>query len=168
MTASGIAAWYGAFIASVVLVWDVVKWRKDGPRIKAEARAGWRTMGMDEFEGKDVTSVKATNIGSRATMLTSFGMYWFHAGVSVRNRAKAKAFIIQPSTFGPGQVPKKIEPGDVWHGLVTESESYKSMQNEGGKFFIALRFSHIAKEVLVPVQVTANKAMHATREDARA
>ncbi len=38
MTITSVAAWWGALVATAVAVWDVVKWRKRGPRLKIQVR----------------------------------------------------------------------------------------------------------------------------------
>jgi hypothetical protein len=75
MTASDYAAWYGAVVATLVFTWDLIKWRRSGPQIKAEAHASWRSFGVDEIEGDNLTVVKATNVGDRPTTISSFGLY---------------------------------------------------------------------------------------------
>lgn len=159
MSPSDYAAWYGAVVATVVLVWDYVKWKKSGPLIKAEARAGWRTSGFDANDGEDVTFLKATNTGDRATTLTSWGLYWYLAGVELYDKSKRKAFIIKGGVGGTGVVPTKLEPGDVWSGASKETADFKQLLATG-KCFMALGFSHSEDEVLV--EVIANKALQPT------
>jgi hypothetical protein len=54
MGATGLAAWWGAIVATGVAIWDFVKWkRRNTPRLKIEARQNED----DEFV------VKIANIG---------------------------------------------------------------------------------------------------------
>ena len=156
MTASDYAAWYGAVVATALLIWDIVKWTKAGPQIKAEARAGWRTFGFEEEDGHDVTFVKATNIGDRPTTITSWGLYWQPTGVSKHDKKQWKAFIIKGGLVGSGEIPKKLEPGDVWTGISKETDEFRHML-VNGKLFIALGFSHAEKETIV--EVITNNAL---------
>lgn len=158
MNPSDYAAWYAAIVATAVLIWDVVKWKRGGPQIKAEVFAGWESYGIPETEGKELSLVKATNIGDRPTTLTSWGMYWYPPGVSTKKKEARKSFIVKGGLAGLGQVPKKLEPGDVWSGIATEDEQYKEMLSTG-QLFMALGFSHSDKEVLVPVKKSANTAV---------
>ena len=157
MTPSDYAAWYAAVVATGVLIWDVVKWKKGGPQIKAEAFAGWESYGVSEMEGKSLTLVKATNVGDLPTTLSSWGMYWYPEGVSVKKKEARKAFVMQGGLAGLGQVPKKLEPGDVWSGVASEDDQYNDMLRTG-QLFMALGFSHTDKEILVSVKKSANAA----------
>jgi len=40
MSMSEYAAWYGALVATTLLIWDVIKWVKAGPSIKATVSTG--------------------------------------------------------------------------------------------------------------------------------
>jgi len=157
MNASDYAAWYAAIVATLVFVWDLFKWKKGGPQIKAEAHSGWKSFGISELEDDSLTVVKATNIGDRPTTIGSFGMYWYPEGVSVKDKTKRKAFVIKSGLAGLGVVPKKIEPGDVWQGFAKENEQFNKMLAEG-TVYIALGFSHTDEELLV--EVTANNAVN--------
>jgi hypothetical protein len=163
MSASDYAAWYAAIVATLVLIWDFIKWKKSGPQIKAEAFSGWKSFGIDELEADSITVVKATNIGDRPTTISSFGMYWYPKGVSVKDKVKRKAFIIKSGLAGLGEVPKKVDPGDVWQGLAKENEEFDKMLTEG-TVYIALGFSHTDKEFLV--KVTANNALNKSTQKA--
>jgi hypothetical protein len=159
MTPSDYAAWYGAVVGTAVLAWDYVKWRKSGPQVRAEAFSGWRSFNIEETEGLDLTLVKATNKGDRATTVTSWGLYWYPSGPRLFNKRKRKSFIVRRGLAGTGEIPKRLEPGEVWAGVSKEDEQFKKMLMEG-KLYIALGFSHADKEVLV--RVKANKALQPT------
>lgn len=160
MSASDYAAWYAAFVVTAVLIWDVVKWKKAGPQIKGEARSGWRSYGIAETEGKDLTIVKATNTGDRPTTLTSWGMYWYPKEASLKDKKARKSFIIKGGLAGLGKVPQKIEPGDEWQGLIEENEEYQDKLTTG-RLFVALGFSHTEKEVLIEIILSANTSPEA-------
>ena len=40
-----LANWWGAFIATLVLVWDMYKWKHSGPIINVSASPGIKTVG---------------------------------------------------------------------------------------------------------------------------
>jgi hypothetical protein len=37
MQASDIAAWWGAIVATAILFWDIIKWKKSGVTVKVKA-----------------------------------------------------------------------------------------------------------------------------------
>ncbi len=164
MDASNYAAWYAAVVATAILIWDVFKWKKTGAQIKAEARAGWRSYGIAETEGQDLTFVNVANVGDRPTTITSMGMYWYPPGVSFRDKTKRKGFVIAGGLAGLGQIPTKIEPGDVWKGLIEENDKFNQMLNSG-RLVVALGFSHTDVEELVEIELSANNALQPTAEN---
>src|SRR5262245_31722316 len=78
-------------------------------------------------------------------------MYWYPEGISSRQKDQRKSFMVQGGLAGIGQVPKKIEPGDVWSGVMKETPDYDEM-HKTGRVVMALGFSHLEKEVLVEVK----------------
>jgi hypothetical protein len=52
MSGTDIAAWWGAVIATAVLIWDIYKWRTAGPRIALDVRSGMKFLN-DPARGKD-------------------------------------------------------------------------------------------------------------------
>lgn len=156
MTPSDYAAWYAALVATLVLIWDAVKWKREGPRVKGEARASWKSIGIAETEGKTITSVKVTNVGNLPTTLTSWGIYWQPPGVSKRDRKNWKAFVVKSGVAELGQVPHMLPPGEVWQGIVTEDDEYRTMLAQGGTMYVALGFSHAEEELLLKVKLSAS------------
>jgi len=157
MSASDIAAWYAAIIATAILIWDVIKFKKSGPQLRGEAHAGWESYGIAETEDDDLTIVKVTNTGDRPTTLTSWGLYWYPAGASLNDSKSRKAFVIQGGLAGLGKIPTKLEPGDEWTGLIKENDEYENMFIEG-TLLIGLGFSHTDEEFKIKVEKSANKA----------
>lgn len=153
MDASDYAAWYGALIATTVLVWDVIKWKSAGPVIVGDAHAGWESYGIQQTEGLALTTVRLTNNGGRPTTLVSWGMYWYPAGASLDDKKARHAFLVQGGLAGTGKVPCKIESGDVWNGLIKENEKFHRMQREGTLVF-GFGFSHQVEEVLVKIEAS--------------
>ncbi len=156
MSASELAAWYAAIVATAVLAWDVVKYQRSGPQIKGDAKANWESYGISETEGDSLTFVKITNTGDRPTTLVSWGLYWYPAGTSLSDKKTRKSFIVKGGLAGQGKVPQKIEPGEVWTGVMKENEEYEQMLSEG-TLMVGLGFSHVEEEVLLKVTKSANK-----------
>ena len=162
MNASDYAAWYAAVVATLVLIWDVVKWRKGGPQIRAKARAGWRSFNIPSLEGQDLTIVTVTNVGDRATTITHMGFHWVPSNVSIKDKEKRKSFIVPGGLGGFGEIPKKIEPGEIWTGLINENVEFKKML-VSGKSVVMLAFSHSEEEVLVDIEGPDNNSLNRTR-----
>jgi hypothetical protein len=48
------------------------------------------------------------------------GMHWYPAGSSLNEKAQ-KPFVIKGGLAGQGKIPAKIEPGEVWSGIMKEA-----------------------------------------------
>lgn len=154
MTIAEIAAWYAATVSTTVLVWDVIKWSRTGPRINAVAYAGWESYGIPETDGQTLLFVKLTNVGDRATTLTSWGMYWYPKSGRLIAKNRLKSFVVPGGLAGLGEIPKKLDPGDVWTGVARETPDYNEAR-KAGRVVIALGFSHQEKEIQIELNSSA-------------
>jgi len=144
---SDYAAWYAALIATFVFLWDIIKWKKSGPQIKATARSGYRSFGDPETEGKRLILVIATNIGDRATTLTAMGFRWYPKKSLWRNKRKGKLFIVR----GTGQIPANIKPGDEWSSSIPENGEHPELYSTGC-LMVVLSFTHLNKDIHLKVK----------------
>ena len=53
-----------------------------------------------------------------------------------------------------GQIPKKLDPGDVWIGVMKETPDYNEARKVG-RVVVALGFSHREKEILIELKKSA-------------
>lgn len=144
-------AWYAAFVATAVLLWDIVKYYRSGPQISGEARAGMESYGIPDTEGKSLTTVRLTNTGDRPTTLLSWGFYYYPAGASLDDKESRQSFIVKGGLAGVGELPKKLGPGDIWDGVMLENGNYDQMLDDGTLMF-GFGFSHTQQEVLIKIQ----------------
>lgn len=150
MTATEVAAWYAAFIATVVLAWDVYKWKRTGPRITGTAYAGWRAIGYPEMEGRDLIYVNIANAGDQPTTLGQWGMVWKPPRKLLWGKKKVESFLAKGGPGDLGRVPKRLEPGDTWQGVGTQTKELDKLLSSG-RFYIWLQFSHKSKPVLIRI-----------------
>jgi hypothetical protein len=67
---------YGAVVATIVLLWDGVKWYADHQaRLDVHLATGMRSYNIPELEGKDLMVLRATNMSNRATTITHMTMH---------------------------------------------------------------------------------------------
>jgi len=150
MSASDYAAWYAAIVATIVLVWDVIKFRFSGPVITGEAKANWESYGIPETEGHSLTILKISNNGGRPTTINSWGMYWYPAGSNLKSAKGRRGFVIRGGLAGVGKIPSIIRPGEEWSGIMMEDEEFNRLF-ENGTILMAVGFSHSKKETFVKV-----------------
>lgn len=129
MSSTEIAAWWGATIASAVLLWDIYKWKKQGPRLVMRISPNMQVWGDPSREGKTWVSVTVSNVGDRPTTIKGVGMEYYTGWLTrLRNRAKTAAVFPNPSDGFP--LPRILNPGDEWCGLIPQQRIDKNMDME--------------------------------------
>jgi hypothetical protein len=127
MKASDAAAWWGAVVATIVLLWDIYKWKTTGPRLVVKAVPGMQELG-DRTE-KKLISVEVTNRGDRPTTLTHLAFIGY---TSLWNRLRRKrsakvGFVPRPGGTQP--FPYQLPSGDRWLGFA-EQDAIKAYHKE--------------------------------------
>lgn len=118
MDASELAAWWGAVIATLVLVWDLFKWLRSGPRL--DLRVEWRRevprRGEEHYGNalRWTLTIEVANVGDAPTTLTRLEV-WHHPTLLSRfmRRGSKPYFLEQPRSL-----PYLLGPGEVWRGVV--------------------------------------------------
>ena len=131
MSATDIAAWWGAGIATIVVLWDVFKWwqgRATQLRITASPNMQEFVPGAGLQDGKFV-SVEINNVGDRTTTLTSFGGFHYKSWWQKRRDKVTQAFVILEPT--PGVIPHELAPGQMWRGRMQQTEQIEDWSRRG-------------------------------------
>ena len=119
MTPSVIAAWWGAIIASIVLLWDVYKWNTQGPKLVMRLSPNMLVVGDSLREGETWVSITVSNIGDRPTTIKGVGMEYYSGWLNrFRNSAEKAAVFPNPNDGFP--LPRVLNPGDEWIGLIPQ------------------------------------------------
>jgi len=130
VTLTEIAAWWGAIMATVVFLWDIIKWLHLGPRVQMDSSTNMEFIGDSAKKGKKFVTVKVTNNGTQATTLINLGMFyytnWFNRLI---NRQNKSMIVMSPGASYP--IPHALEPGKVWDGIIDQNEEIEKMGEEG-------------------------------------
>lgn len=119
MTSTEIAAWWGAILASLVLFWDVYKWKRQGPKLVMRLSPNIHVYGDPRRENKIWISITVTNIGDRPTTIKGVGMEFYASWLQrLRNRVKEAAIFTYPNYDLP--LPRVLNSGDEWRGLIPQ------------------------------------------------
>jgi hypothetical protein len=145
MSSTDIAAWWGAIVASLVLLWDVYKWTVEGPRLTMRLSPNMKVLGYPSREGKTWVSVTVANVGNRPTTIKGVGMEYYANWFSrLRNRAEKTAVFPNPSDGFP--LPRVLNPGEEWLGLIPQERLDKGVNfvemSRTGHLMIWLSQSH--------------------------
>lgn len=144
-----LAAWWGALIATIVLLFDCYKWAISGPRIRCDSKYGWKI--MVEGDNNEYIFFSVTNTGDCPTTITKqFALYWPNRIKRYFCKSK-KQFYIKGGLYGMGEIPMIIKPGEVWNGLGQINDDIRSLMNKGGYLFLSLEFSHRRRPYLFKV-----------------
>ena len=131
MSATDIAAWWGAGIATVVVIWDVFKWwqgRATELRINASPNMQEVIPGVGLQDGTFVF-VEITNIGDRTTTLTNLCGFHYISWWHKRFNRRTQAFVIPDPA--PGVIPHQLDPGQRWTGRFTQTEEIEGWSRKG-------------------------------------
>ncbi len=159
MSASQIAAWWGAIIATLVLGWDVFKWKQTGrPRLRLTASPGMKPSGSvpNVDPNKTYIAIEVVNVGDRKTELTHVtGIYYRSRLQRLRGRNERAFFVVNPA-FST-QFPCFLEPGQRWLGGLEQTADLEE-SSRAGLFYCGIIHSASKKplttRVVVPVKAT--------------
>lgn len=128
---SDYAAWWGAAIATLALVWNIVIAVRAGARLHVTATPNMKVFPPNPGEEDySYIFVYAVNRGSSATTVTHFCGY--HADTLWDLiRGKRQYFMVNGTPDGL-PVPYKVNPGDEWRGVANQDRIF---QNFKGKYF---------------------------------
>jgi len=153
MSATNIAAWWGAGIATVVLLWDVFKWwRASVGKLRVSANPNLQLVDRQRGEvgEKKYIFVEVTNPGEKRTTITHLVGYNYRSLWQWVRRKHDEAFaVVEPLD---GQIPFVLEPGARWSGGIEQSEDIERWSREG-RLFVGVNHSLAQKAKLVRVKI---------------
>lgn len=154
-----IVAWWGAVIGTVILLWDIYKWRTAGARLRMSVSTGmlmikesyWDTTPDDKLH----IVVKLSNYGDRSTTITHliFKAYptWF---ARLLDRPEASFIANNPS---PGQpIPYELMAGGIWTGVTDQSPDFEKFSVDS-HLIAEVVHSHSTKSVTARIVIRQKK-----------
>lgn len=151
MSASDVAAWWGAVIATLVLVWDVFKWRRSRFSIKVSASPNMSSLNPLEGKLEDDKNifVEVVNRGDKVITLTHLVIkHYSNLWQLLRRKPTMQGLIPQPGGAQP--IPYELEPGKRWTGLIDQKDVEKK---SGGQGFFYCGVNHTASNKAAMVRV---------------
>lgn len=128
MQASNIVAWWGAIIATTVLIWDVLKWLKTGAKIKARIKLLALYSPEIERESKieNVCYIELINTGTTATTLLNIEL------TNKNKKGQLKVSLTKPAfnVLHGKSIPCTINPGEAFICHIP-LDSYKNLVTRG-------------------------------------
>lgn len=140
-----VLAWWGAIIATLVLVWDILKWRKDRVNLSV------KIIGIDVPVGQGIRC-EISNRGGKATTIIDVMLVTYQDNPFLRLIRMAK---ITKYLSASMNLPSPLAPGAVWKqdffvkkksDLIPFGEDYWE-QFQRGKLYYKIKFSHSGRYV---------------------
>ena len=108
---------YAALVATAILIWDVVKWLRSGPRLKVRASSNMIVLNDPDpsRHGKTFISVVVTNMGHSPTTITNLGLVLFRNRWDQLRRNPDKQFVVTgPEAAQHLPLPHVLNVGEQW------------------------------------------------------
>lgn len=170
MESTQIVAWWGAVVATLVLLWDVLKWVRSGPRLKTRVALNihygdGKVISKEKIDNGDIVTyeqychIELVNVGDMPT--TVMGISCTHK----EKRGFGQAGLTQQAFtehYGK-KLPHVINPGEVWSCRLPMGH-YKSILQHGTPE-IQVHLSHLKKPLVARAKKAANKALKQDAEE---
>jgi len=160
ITLTDLLAVWGAFVATLVLLWDMYKYLISGPRIIMECLPNYRLTRSppSPSDSEDHFCITVCNTGERASTITKIGFAWYK---NQWNRIVDKRYVTffakNPNPYDGYRFPYVLNPGTEWNGFPLQNEVEKNKPQKG-ILMMLLYLSHRKKPQRVRVVLTENKS----------
>jgi len=150
---SDYAAWWGAIIATLALVWNIILAIRSGARIRVRANPNMKIFPKQPITGDNrYISVTAVNHGNSPTTITHFcGYYTSSLWDSIRGRKQNFVVNVHPSLGKP--VPYVLAPGEEWNSLADQDDIMK--QSGGGYLYIGIIHNQRKRPIYKRIKLNA-------------
>lgn len=151
ITLTSILAVWGAFWATIVLFWDVYKWRTQGPRLKIYAGLGYRIIGGLDEDTNNYLNVTVCNVGDGKTTITNLGLEYYESWIDSVTKRNGRHFICA-NPISSQKIPYPLDAGEQWGARSIQNADIEKMALEG-HLYCAVHYSNSdkpARKRLVP------------------
>ena len=153
MNASIVAAWWGAIVASIVLLWEIFKWATRGAHVIVNASPNLQTVNQAEGKLDDgkIIYVEAINAGDLPTTITHLVFHQYETVLKkFFNEPQNQGVIIKQ---GAGhELPHLLTPGSHWVGMINQDELVEKLGDKG-LFYCGVIHTPRKKPVLTKINL---------------
>jgi len=128
-----LAAWWGAMVATLVLFWDIYKWKMAGPNLRITLKSDYVMFNTPEHEVNTYIMVQVDNIGNSPTTITHLGFVYFKNRFNhLREHFDDDSMtVVRPSPADSEPLPYVIQPGGQWIGMADQTGDIEKKSQEG-------------------------------------
>lgn len=169
MSLSEIAAWWGAIIATLLLMWDVYKWRRSGARIHVRVGTDFLLVGSKSgsaLEGEQTFAcITVVNEGDLpATINMACGAYFptlLHRWIR-RIRGSTHFLVTLDQDLG-SRVPQVVGPGEQWTGVFPQDSLKEKYCGMRGTLYLGVM--HTASRTPTMARTNFSKSTEASSQE---
>ena len=118
---------YAAIVATLVLVWDIVKWWRKGARLYMRCNTNM-IMIPDSSDQKYIVANIANN-GDLPTTLQSMSYIHYSSKWPLIRKRDNKAYLVNETSL-----PYILRPGEYWQGMSLQDEKLEKLAEKGCLF----------------------------------
>ena len=122
---------YAAVIATLVALWDIIKWWNSGPKLQGSARLNMRMFGSYTPEDQNFVAVDVYNAGDRPTTIR--GVY-IHGYASwwkrLRDRPKHAAVVNRSILDETYPLPYALDVGSEYRAIFEQTDEFMNWAEE--------------------------------------
>jgi len=159
MNGTQLVAWWGAIVATLVLLWDVIKWVRSGPKIRkiiilnmhysdGKIISQEKTDNGSTTEYEDYCHIELSNIGNMPTTIMNIYATEDSKGNNCKLHMSSQCF----TGHFEKKLPFVLKVGEVWSCRLPMSH-YQNLLNRGAPV-IKVCISHLNN----PLEIRAKKS----------
>lgn len=125
-----IALW-GALTGTAAIVWDIIKWWADSPRLEVSVNPNMQIVNpkSGDLEPKKLILVRVVNVGKRSTKVTCLLGLPFKTRIHRLFGKPASHGFISMTPLADAPLPLVLQPGDDWTGFLNQEEAFQIAGN---------------------------------------
>jgi len=102
---------YAAVVSTLFAIWEVVKWWRQGPKLRGSISPNMIMMGGSFKDDNTYLTFDITNVGTEKTTITGVGLFGFAGWWSWIRKKPSRAAVVNHS-FAPYTVPSVLNVGE--------------------------------------------------------
>jgi len=127
-----VVAWWGAAVATSLLIWDVYKYKNAGAKLKFRISPNMKFAPNPFRKQSEETLVvlRVVNTGDRPTTITTVALQQYQSRWS-KWRKKPKQTFLVPNPVISQPLPYVLNPGQEWGGGIEQTEDLEQWAKNG-------------------------------------
>jgi hypothetical protein len=126
VTPTLIVAIYAAVLSTLVFLWQIIVYLRDGARLKVSASSNMQMIDDNGLQPKKYIVVNAVNVGTADTTITHVVAFTFANRLQYWRRKQRKAFIVNHASHAQ-PIPYVLEVGRQFMSLASQTSEMEEL-----------------------------------------